>query len=215
MWGRSLKMATLGAAFFALPNLVIALLHWLAKRALPEPPRPIPVTNFAEVDDRLWRGAAPTEESLEDLAAHGVATVVDLRAEEGIETHDAVWTMLGINRFHLPLPDGRAPTRHQVEQFLEVVERSPGRVFVHCGAGVGRTGTMAAAYLVATGQATGGRAMVRNLAVGPPSVEQLAFAVLLTGGEARRPSAPVVAFSRAVDGPRRFWVRVRCSYSKG
>jgi protein-tyrosine phosphatase len=208
-------MATLGASFFALPNLLIALMHRLAKRAVPEPTRRIPVENFAEVDGRLWRGAAPTEEGLEALAAGGVTTVVDLRAEEGVETHDALRARLEVNRFHLPLRDGQAPTRHQVEQFLEVVERSPGRVFVHCGAGVGRTGTMAAAHLVATGQATGGRAVVRNLAVGPPSVEQLAFAVLLSGGEVRRPLAPVVAFSRAVDGPRRFRVRVRGSYSEG
>ena len=50
-----------------------------------------------------------------------------------------------------------------------------GQILVHCGAGVGRTGAMVSAFLVTTGQATGSQAMMRSLAVGPPSLEQLAF----------------------------------------
>jgi hypothetical protein len=34
---------------------------------------------------------------------------------------------------------------------------------------------MVSAYLEATGQATGFQAMMRSLAIGPPSLEQLAF----------------------------------------
>lgn len=211
---RALKVAALAAAFLLLPNLAIAVMHRLAVRASPEPARPMPIKNFAEVDGRLWRGAAPTPAGYQALASRDVTTVVDLRAEDGIETYDALRGQVGIRRVHLPLRDGQAPTRHQVEEFLNVVAESPGRVFVHCGAGVGRTGTMAAAYLVASGQATGDEAARRNLSVGPPSVEQLAFSLLLGQGEVRRPPAPVVALSRAVDGPRRLWVRARGSYRR-
>ena len=211
MWGRTSKMATLGTAFFLVPNLVIALMHRWARRANPGPAERIPVRNFAEVDERLWRGAAPTEDALEALAAEGVTTVVDLRAEDRLEANDALAQRLGISRAYLPVRDGQAPTRERVEDFLDVVAGSRGRVFVHCGAGVGRTGTMAAAYLVATGQATAHEAVERNLSVGPPSVEQLAFTALLGTGEVRRPPTTVVAFSRAVDGPRRLWARLRSS----
>ncbi len=203
------RVAAAASAFVLLPNLAIALLHRWAQRAQPEVPPRLPIVNFAEVDERLWRGAAPTEVGLEALAADGVASVVDLRAEQNIQTHDALRNRLGIDRFHIPLRDGQAPTRAQVECFLNAVDRSPGRVFVHCGAGVGRTGTMAAAYLVSTGQATCEEAVGRNLSVGPPSVEQLAFAAMLADRDVRRPSAPVVAYSRVVDGPRRLWSRVR------
>lgn len=135
-------------AAFLLPNLAILLMHRRARRSNPESSRRIPVTNFAEVDDRLWRGAAPNEEALVALAANGVTTVVDLRAETGVQAYDALRRRLGVTRVHLPLRDGQAPNGDQVERFRRVVGESHGRVFVHCGAGVGRTGTMSAAYLV-------------------------------------------------------------------
>lgn len=155
-------------AAFLLPNLVIVLMHRLARKTSPEASRRVRVKNFAEVDDRLWRGATPTVENIETLAAYGVTTVVDLRAEKDIETCDALRSRVGITSVHLPLRDGQAPTREQAERFLSVVNESLGRVFVHCGAGVGRTGTMSAAYLVGMGRATRAEAVKRNLAVGPP-----------------------------------------------
>ncbi|MDQ3575457.1 MAG: dual specificity protein phosphatase family protein [Actinomycetota bacterium] len=206
--GRIGRIGGLVTAFFLVPNVGIALAHRLARKDAPTPPRRLPIKNFAEVDHGLWRGAAPTEEAYRILAANGVTTVVDLRAEESVEAHDAVRNRLGIARMHLPLRDGRAPTRDQVQQFLTAVNQSRGRVYTHCGAGVGRTGTMAAAYLVATGQATGRQAVGRNLSVGPPSLEQLAFSAGLDGRDFRRPPAPVVALSRALDGPRRIWARI-------
>lgn len=75
------------------------------------------------------------------------------------------------------------------------------------GAGVGRTGAMAAGYLVRTGQATPSEALRRNLAVGPPSLEQVAFVADLDGHRVDRPPAPLVAVSRVLDAPRRLWSR--------
>ena len=140
--------------------------------------------------------------------------MVDLRAEEDVEVDDALLGRLGITRVHLPLRDGQSPTRAQVQRFLEAVDESDGRVYVHCGAGVGRTGTMAAAYLVTQGLATPSAAVQRNLSVGPPSLEQLAFSAGLGAPELRRPPSVLVALSRVVDAPRRIWVGVRGSYTR-
>ena len=164
--------------------------------------------NFRVVDDRLWRGGAPGEQTYRDLAANGATTVVDLRAEADVHVDTELLDELGLDLVRIPMRDGQAPTNDQVARFLAAVQGSDGPVYVHCGAGVGRTGTMVAAYLVETGHADGVGAMRGNLSVGPPSLEQLAFAASLNGGDVDKPPAPVVAVSRVLDAPRRIWTRL-------
>jgi hypothetical protein len=131
-----------------------------------------------------------------------VTTVVDLRAEDDIARDQAYGRRLGLRVVAMPIRDGQLPSSDQIAQFVNLVDESEGTVFVHCGAGVGRTGAMAAAYLVATDQAGRAEVLRRNLAVGPPSLEQLWFAATLDG-DADRPPAPIVAASRVLDAPRR------------
>lgn len=198
--------------FFVVGNLLILGLHLVLRDEAGAEPAIEGIDNFTVVDDRLWRGAAPQERGLRSLAASGVTTVVDLRAEEDIVVDEALLAELGLRRVHLPIRDGQSPGGDVVERFLQIVEESDGRVFVHCGAGVGRTGTLAAAWLVHAGDISSGEAVRRNLAVGPPSLEQIAFAARLEGGDVSRPPLPVVVVSRVLDAPRRFWVGVRNSY---
>lgn len=51
-------------------------------------------------------------------------------------------------------------------------------------------------------------AVRRNLAVGPPSIEQIYYGLSLGPGRADQPPFPVVAVSRLVDAPRRMWSRL-------
>lgn len=204
-----IRLAALGVAMLLLPNLAILGLHKLAQRQAATPSVSLPIKNFAQVDQRLWRGGAPTPQGYEALAAHGVTTVVDLRAEDDIKVDEGRLRELGITRVHLPMRDGQAPDAGLVDRFLSVVAGSGGRTFVHCGAGVGRTGTMSAAYLVKTGQASPSEALRRNLSVGPPSLEQLAFSAGLGPDTVRRPAPLMVAISRTLDAPRRIWVTLR------
>lgn len=166
------------------------------------------IDNLEAVDGKVWRGGAPSNVGYQGLAEAGVTTIVDLRAEEGIEADLAYVRSLGIEVLHLPIRDGQTPTAEQVETFLRFTERSPGPVFVNCGAGVGRTGTMVGAYLVSTGELNGRGAVRRNLAVGPPSLEQIVFVARMEQGDIDRPGLAVRAVSRVLDAPRRIWHRL-------
>lgn len=160
------------------------------------------ITHLRVVDGKVWRGARPSSDAYQMLSDAGVTTVVDLRAEDDVTEAQAFGRRLGLHVVSMPIRDGQLPSASQVEQFVNLVEESEGYVFVHCGAGVGRTGAMSAAYLVATGQAGRVEALRRNLAVGPPSLEQIWFAATLDG-DTDRPPAPIVAVSRVLDAPRR------------
>jgi protein-tyrosine phosphatase len=166
------------------------------------------IDNLVVVNDRLMRGAAPSQEGYKALSDRGVKTVIDLRAEDKGGVDPAKLERLGMELVHIPVRDGQAPSSQEVRSFLRAVDSSEGRVFVHCGAGVGRTGTMAAAYLVEHGEASPTEALARNLAVGPPSLEQVAFVSEMGGGSFERPSFPITALSRFLDAPRRLASRL-------
>jgi protein tyrosine phosphatase (PTP) superfamily phosphohydrolase (DUF442 family) len=194
--------------FLVVGNALIVLAWRWEARGGTDPTIPVEVHNFRVVDDHLWRGGAPSEATYRDLAAAGATTVIDLRAEHDVHVDTALLDGLGLELVRIPMRDGQAPSDDQVGRFLAAVQGSDGPVYVHCGAGVGRTGTMVAAYLVETGHASGLSAMRGNLSVGPPSLEQLAFAASLEPGDVDSPPATLVAVSRVLDAPRRVWTRL-------
>lgn len=100
--------------------------------------------------------AAPgSVEDLTWLRRHKVDVVVSL-TEDPLPRNwidDA-----GLLVVNVPVPDMEPPTDRQLDYLLETIRKANASgmaVAVHCGAGLGRTGTVLAAYFVARGLAPG------------------------------------------------------------
>jgi predicted protein tyrosine phosphatase len=109
-----------------------------------------PLKALTQVTPHLRLGGQYRKRGWPRLVAQGITAVVDLRAE----FDDSTAGIAPAHYLYLPTEDDHAPSLEQLHQGVEFIESEiaqRGQVYVHCGAGVGRAATMAAAYLVSTG----------------------------------------------------------------
>lgn len=101
------------------------------------------------VAPNLIRGGQPTEAGFARLKSLGVTMVVNLRFEDDDE--EPLVRRLGMTPVWLPIPDTCAPTRAQVDKLHELLARPDEKIYVHCSAGIFRTGTMVGSWRLKKG----------------------------------------------------------------
>jgi hypothetical protein len=109
-----------------------------------------PPLRYSRITPHLHLGGQYTSSGWRRLQKRGVTAVVNLRDE----FDDAEAGIAPERYLFLPTIDDTPPTLAQLSQGVRFIHREikgGGQVYVHCMLGVGRSVTMVAAYLVATG----------------------------------------------------------------
>jgi len=127
------------------------------------------------IDVPVFLGSSsPTTEELKNHYQLGFRTIISLLDEnEQRPYYDLSQALaMGFDWIRIPIKDFTAPTQEQFMQFLEVIDRAlkNGKVVMHCRGGLGRTGTMAAAYWIDKGLSVG-EALKKIHASNPAAVE--------------------------------------------
>lgn len=108
-------------------------------------PHAVNIANFQKVSPALCRGGQPGKTGIHNLIKLGVKSIVNLREENDYKKLIPKWSK--VKYFHIPVTDETAPAKEQVYKFLEILKDPKNRpVYVHCWAGMGRTGTFSGAY---------------------------------------------------------------------
>lgn len=131
-----------------------------------------PPYGFSWVEKPLLAGMAMPS-SAEDLAwlrQQGIELLISLTEDPPRRQwiNDA-----GLFLMHMPVEDLTAPSQEQLDQIISAIQKAHGQnrgVAIHCGAGLGRTGTVLACYLAAQGM-SGKNAIARIRRLRPNSIE--------------------------------------------
>lgn len=109
-----------------------------------------PARGLSQITPQLYVGGQFRRRGWRTLQGWGISAVVNLRSE-----FDDRQLGVDLGRYlYIPTEDDHTPSVDELRQGAEFIAEEihrGGKVYVHCGSGVGRAPTMAAAYLVSLG----------------------------------------------------------------
>ena len=121
------------------------LLWWVIPHELAGMPMP-----YIHQDRRSQRNSRLDEfdDDLPILRRVGIRSVVCLLS---IESDQSVYESTGFSFLCSAIPNDQPPEMAQAQKIVEFMQQAPMAVAVHCEGGIGRTGTILAAYLIQSG----------------------------------------------------------------
>jgi len=106
----------------------------------------VKIGNFGQMDERFYRGAQPLPDDYQALKDLGVKTVIDLR-NDPTDYEKAAVEALGMKYVNIQMSGWKSPKDRQIEDFLKLAnDPETGVFFVHCKAGIHRTGVAGAVW---------------------------------------------------------------------
>lgn len=126
-------------------------------------------------------------EELQWLRQHGIDILISL-TEEPPHRHEV--NQVGLMQVHIPVMDFTAPSQTDLQNAIEAIRKAKNSQLgaaVHCGAGMGRTGTILAAWFVAEGMtSTDAIKQVRQMRPGSIETEEQEEAIHLFARDVKR-----------------------------
>lgn len=106
----------------------------------------VKIKNFGQMDERFYRGAQPLEGDYQALKDLGITTIIDLR-EDAEGYSKTIAESLGMKYYNVPMSGWKYPKDSVVDEFMKIVDNAEtGKFFLHCKAGIHRTGVLGAVY---------------------------------------------------------------------